>query len=150
MNNKNILQNFRKAFFREKYRFDQGNAFLVFVNFALLVAALINQNGGKPEIIKYYVIGGLFATWFLGYILDRVVQVQDIQERVILKRSPIWQQNFARHDDHEEKLATLISKLENIEKRLEKNIKKTMPTKELQTRKKYANINLNQSKMKTE
>jgi hypothetical protein len=125
MNNKNALQNFRKAFFREKYRFDQGNAFLVFVNFALLVATLINQNGGNQDYIKYYVAGGLLATWFLGYILDKVVQVQDIQERVILKRSPIWKQNFARHDDHEEKLSTLIKKLENIEKQLEKTVAKT-------------------------
>ncbi len=117
------LLNFRKNFFREKYRFDQGNAFLVFVNFALLVASLVRQSNGNVDSIKYYVIAGLFGTWFLGYILDRVVRVQEIQEKVILKRSPIWKENFQHHDDHNEKLGQLVERLEKIEQKLEQKIK---------------------------
>ena len=116
---KSWLSKARKIFFREKYRFDQGNAFLVFINFALLVASLVNQNNGNGNLIKYYVATGLLGTWLLGYFLDRVVRVQDIQEKVYLKRSPIWQENFSRHDDHNKKLIQLVKKLEKIEKRIE-------------------------------
>jgi hypothetical protein len=119
---KNWLSNARKVFFREKYRFDQGNAFLVFVNFALLVASLVNQNHGNGNLVKYYVAAGLIGTWLLGYFLDKVVRVQDIQEKVYLKRSPIWQENFSRHDDHDQKLIQLIKKLEKIEKRIESKL----------------------------
>ena len=117
-NTKILLSKARKVFFREKYRFDQGNAFLVFVNFALLVASLVNQNHGNNSFIKYYVVGGLLGTWFLGYFLDRVVRVQDIQEKVYLKRSPIWKENFYHHEVQDKKLEKLIKKLESIEKRI--------------------------------
>ena len=117
------LAQFRHGFFREKYRFDQGNAFLVFVNFALLVASLVHQSNGDSNNIKFYVLAGLFGTWLLGYILDKVVNVQDIQEKVILKRSPIWKENFERHDSHNEKLEDLINRLEKIEQKLEEKIK---------------------------
>lgn len=112
------LNRARMLFFREKYRFDQGNAFLVFVNFALLVATLVNQSGGDRSNTKFYIISGLIATWLLGYVLDRVVRVQDAQERVALKRSPIWQENFQRHDQIEEQIRQLNSKLERLESAL--------------------------------
>ena len=118
-----FLSQARKIFFREKYRFDQGNAFLVFVNFSLLVASLVTQNSGNSSFIKYYIAGGLLGTWLLGYFLDRVVRVQDIQEKVYLKRSPIWQENFSRHEDHDRKLEVLIKKLEKIESRIEERLK---------------------------
>lgn len=120
---RSFLSQSRKVFFREKYRFDQGNAFLVFVNFSLLVASLVVQNNGNSNFIKYYIAGGLFGTWLLGYFLDRVVRVQDIQEKVYLKRSPIWQENFSRHEDHDRKLEVLIKKLEKIEARIEEKLK---------------------------
>jgi uncharacterized membrane protein YebE (DUF533 family) len=105
-------------FFREKYRFDQGNAFLVFVNFGLLVATLVNQSGGNKAATKFYVLYGLLATWLLGYILDRVIKVQDAQEQIALKRSPIWQENFQRHDQLEEHMRALHTKLERLEQHL--------------------------------
>lgn len=114
------LSDFRKAFFREKYRFDQGNAFLVFVNFALLVISLVKLSNGDNNTVKYYVMGGLFGTWLLGYILDRVVRVQEIQETVSLSRSPIWQENFSRQDKHHQKLDDLLNRLEKLESKIEK------------------------------
>ena len=130
MSNKNVgnkkkkvrerLSRFRILFFREKYRFDQGNAFLVFVNFGLLVASLVRQGGGDSSDIKKYVILGLFSTWFLGYFLDRVIKVQDAQERISLKRSPIWRENFEHHDELGSKMDMLIKKIEVLEKKLEK------------------------------
>lgn len=101
-------------FFREKYRYDQGNAFLVFINFALLVASLVSQYGGHSEMIKYYVIAGLLATWFLGWILDRVIKVQDAQERISLKRSPIWKENFQHHENLDHRLQEIERKLDLI------------------------------------
>lgn len=118
-----ILSSARRIFFREKYRFDQGNAFLVFVNFSLLVASLVSQNSGNSNYIKYYIAGGLFGTWMLGYFLDRVVRVQDIQEKVYLKRSPIWQENFSHHEVHDKKLEKLVKKLEAIEERIDLKLK---------------------------
>ena len=117
---KDKLSRFREAFFGEKYRFDQGNAFLVFVNFALLVTTLARQAGSNLSLVKYYVLGGLLATWLLGYFLDRVVRVQDIQERISLKRSPIWTDIFSRHAFQEKKLEELLDRLAKIEKRFEK------------------------------
>jgi len=43
------LSVFRSVFFREKYRFDQGNAFLVFLNFALLVISLVTKVAATPK-----------------------------------------------------------------------------------------------------
>lgn len=117
-----FLKNFRTIFFREKYRFDQGNAFLVFVNFALLVASLVKQGNGDLSQIKYYVTFGLIGTWFLGFLLDRIVKIQDIQEKIALTRSPIWKENFSHHDKQNEKLESLIRKLERVEKRLDKKL----------------------------
>jgi len=113
------LSRFREIFFREKYRFDQGNAFLVFLNFSLLVATLIRQYEFDTSYIKYFIALGLIMTWFLGYILDNVVKVQEIQEKILLKRSPIWQEAFSYHNRHEKRLEKLTEKLERIEKRLE-------------------------------
>jgi len=121
---KKNLSEFRQVFFREKYRFDQGNAFLVFVNFSLLVITLVKQNGGSTSAIQIYVLGGLLATWFLGYILDRVVQIQDAQEKVVLKRSPIWQENFHHHGTHDQKLEELSQQINRLEKELRKINKK--------------------------
>jgi len=103
------------AFFREKYRFDQGNAFLVFFNFSLLVISVVKQYGGSQSSIPIYVTAGLFGTWFLGYVLDKFIKVQDAQERVALKRSPIWKENFNRHDEHNKALREAIQRLEDLE-----------------------------------
>ena len=101
---KDRLTKFREQFFQEKYRFDQGNAFLVFINFTLLVVTLVKQFGGDVSMIKYYVASGLLVTWLLGYFLDRFVRIQDIQEKVVLERSPIWKEIFIRHAQHDRKL----------------------------------------------
>lgn len=117
---KQKLSRFRILFFREKYRFDQGNAFLVFLNFALLVISLVKQSNGKESMIIYYVLAGLFGTWLLGYFLDRVVHIQDAQEKIALKRSPIWKENFNYHNNHKSKIEEVYEKLERIEQLLTK------------------------------
>lgn len=115
------LSAFRSVFFREKYRFDQGNAFLVFLNFALLVVSLVHQGNGNSQMIKWYIILGFAGTWLLGYFLDRVVRVQDAQEKIALNRSPIWKENFERHDMQHEKLSSIYNKLDEIEKLLKES-----------------------------
>lgn len=109
------LWEFRKTFFREKYRFDQGNAFLVFINFALLVTSLVVKNGGNGSNIKYFIIIGLAGTWLLGFFLDKVVKSQEIQEKTALQRSPLWKENFSDHDEQNDKLEKLIARLEKVE-----------------------------------
>ena len=113
------LWEFRKSFFREKYRFDQGNAFLVFINFALLVTSLVIKNGGDGSNIKYFILIGLVGTWSLGYFLDRFVKSQEIQEKTMLQRSPLWKENFTDHDEQNDKLERLIERLEKVEGKIE-------------------------------
>jgi hypothetical protein len=113
---KQRLSRFRNIFFREKYRFDQGNAFLVFLNFTLLVISLVRQSHGDKNMILYYIILGFIGTWILGYFLDKVVRVQDAQEKIAFKRSPIWQENFNYHHNHKSKINEVNKKLEKIEK----------------------------------
>jgi len=113
---KQRLSRFRNIFFREKYRFDQGNAFLVFLNFTLLVISLVRQSHGNENMILYYIILGFIGTWILGYFLDKVVRVQDAQEKIAFKRSPIWQENFNHHHNHKSKINEVNKKLEKIEK----------------------------------
>lgn len=113
------LSSFRNIFFREKYRFDQGNAFLVFLNFTLLVVSLVRQGNGNEHLVFYYVILGFAGTWVLGYFLDKVVRVQDAQEKIAFKRSPIWKENFSHHNLHKTKINEVHKKLEQIEKIVE-------------------------------
>jgi len=113
------ISGFRNLFFREKYRFDQGNAFLVFLNFTLLVISLVRQSHGNENMIAYYIFLGFLGTWVLGYFLDRVVRVQDAQEKIAFKRSPIWKENFIHHDKHNNKIIEVYKKLDQIEKIVE-------------------------------
>lgn len=116
---KQKLSKFRIHFFREKYRFDQGNAFLVFLNFTLLVISLVKQSHGNESMVLYYILLGFIGTWILGYFLDKVVKVQDAQEKVALKRSPIWKENFNHHLKHKDKIDQVHKKLDQIEKLVE-------------------------------
>ena len=112
---KDKLSRFRAGFFREKYRFDQGDAFLVFLNFALLVVSLVHQGNGPESMIWWFVLIGFTGTWLLGYFLDKVVRVQDAVERVSLKRSPIWQENFQHHGDLDQKIELISEKIDRLE-----------------------------------
>lgn len=123
-NTKIRLNRFRMAFFREKYRFDQGNSFLAFVNFSLLVIGLVKSSGGNQSMIPTYVAIGFVGTWFLGYFLDKVVRIQEAQERVSLKRSPLWQDNFDHHGEHNKKLEMAYEKILLIEETLLSEMRK--------------------------
>jgi len=116
---KQKLSEFRYSFFREKYRFDQGNAFLIFLNFSLLVISLVKQNNGNPSMIAWYVIIGFAGTWLLGFYLDKIVRVQDISERVAFKRSPIWKENFSHHSQINKKIEKINKKINNIHRLVE-------------------------------
>lgn len=118
---KKQLSTFRQHFFREKYRFDQGNAFLVFLNFSLLVTSLVKQSNGDQNMIIWYVILGFLGTWLLGYILDKFIKVQDAQEKVAVKRSPIWKKNFDHHETIDQKLDDLHEKIDLIKHEIRQN-----------------------------
>jgi len=120
---KQKLAIFRYSFFREKYRFDQGNAFLVFLNFTMLVTSLVRQSHGNQSMIAWYVVMGFTGTWILGYFLDKIVRVQDASERVAFKRSPIWKENFNHHNQINRKIEKINRKVDTI-CRLVQEIKK--------------------------
>lgn len=65
---------------------------------------------------------GFMGTWVLGFFLDRVVKVQDAQERIAVKRSPIWKENFTHHNEIDQKVGHLVKKVEKIEKILERKL----------------------------
>lgn len=116
---KRKLAGFRYSFFREKYRFDQGNAFLAFINFTMLVMTLVKQSHGDPNMIYWYVLMGFAGTWFLGFFLDKIVRVQDASERVAYKRSPIWQKNFDHHSQINRKIEKINKKIDTIHELVE-------------------------------
>jgi len=83
----------------QKFRFDLGISFIVFVNFILLVItasdnierALNNYVAltiPKETIIITGVIFAFISTWLFGYILDRVIKYQQTLMEVHNQRNP--------------------------------------------------------------
>ena len=81
----------------------------------MLVISLVKQSHGSESNVYFYIALGFLGTWMLGYFLDKVVHVQDAQEKVALKRSPIWKENFYHHDHHNRKINKVEKKLNQIE-----------------------------------
>ena len=91
----------RDFLFAQKYRFDQGLQFLVFVNFALLILTasdklkVIFGLNRISEVAALMVVLGFVGTWAFGLFLDKIVHSQQSTESETLKRSLLWQRNFA-------------------------------------------------------
>lgn len=109
-----MLSKLRELFFKQKYRFDLGLQFLVFVNFALLVITAsdkLRQYFGfrASESLIIFLPAAFIATWLFGYFLDKVVKSPQAQERQNIARSEAWNK--------------LYKKLDEIEKKVDKKIK---------------------------
>lgn len=114
-----LLRGIRDAFYAQKYRFDLGIQFLVFINFALLVVTAsdklkpflgIENTGWLVVILIPSAFVGVFV---FGYFLDVLVKQQQRQEIESGKRSVLWQQNFREQ-------AQILQAISELRKELKK------------------------------
>lgn len=100
----------RAFFWRQWYRFGLGTQFLGLINFVLLVVAVSKQLGFRAlPALMVAVPVGLCCVLGWGYFLDRRMKAQETNERIIINRSPIYQ--------------NLIKQVEEIHKHLGLNKK---------------------------
>ncbi len=119
MSLKNSLRKVRDGFYAQKYRFDQGIQFLVFLNFALLVVTASDKLkaffgiDNTPMLVVGLILLAFVGVFVFGYVLDRFVRQQQRQEIEAGKRSYLWQKTFA----NEEKI---MGQIEELRKELRK------------------------------
>jgi len=109
---KDTLKNLRRSILEQKYRFDLGRQFLVYVNFALLIIAASDKiklviNLSTTELLMVLVPLSFIATYLLGYILDKFVKFPQASQMVEAKRSPYTLMT-------QEKLDKILEKLDKI------------------------------------
>ncbi|HII94937.1 MAG: hypothetical protein ABFD15_09075 [Methanofastidiosum sp.] len=90
---KEKLKGIRRSLLEQKYRFDLGRQFLVYVNFALLIIAASDKikliiDLKTTELLLVLVPLSFIATYILGYILDKFVKFPQATQMVEAKRSP--------------------------------------------------------------
>jgi len=116
MAHKELLRKARDFFFAQKYRFDLGLQFLVFLNFALLILTASDKLKailGLEHISEVMILLlplGFIGAWAFGWFLDRVVHSPQTAERESVKRSLVWQENFRKLDGIEAELKALRKK----------------------------------------
>lgn len=110
MTAKERLKKIRESFFKQKYRFDLGYSFMVFLNFTLLIVTASDKLKTAfdipsiKELLIILVPMGFLGMWVMGYILDRFVKSQHYQENESISRSPAWTKLYARLDEIEKKI----------------------------------------------
>jgi len=109
---KDTLKNWRRSIVEQKYRFDLGRQFLVYVNFALLIIAASDKiklviNLSTTELLMVLVPLSFIATYLLGYVLDKFVKFPQASQMVEAKRSPYTLMT-------QEKLDKILEKLDKI------------------------------------
>ena len=91
------LKSIRNFLVEQKFRFDVGISFLVFVNFSLLIVTASDHIRKIPIIKDVHVLWLLFigvfcaffGVWLFGYILDRFVKYYDQMRKVTSERDPV-------------------------------------------------------------
>lgn len=109
---KDTLKSMRKSILEQKYRFDLGRQFLVYVNFALLIIAASDKiklviDVSTTELLIILVPLCFVATYLLGYILDKFVKFPQASQMVEAKRSPYTMMT-------QEKLDKILEKLDKL------------------------------------
>ena len=109
---KDTLKSMRKSVLEQKYRFDLGRQFLVYVNFALLIIAASDKiklviDVSTTELLIILVPLCFVATYLLGYILDKFVKFPQASQMVEAKRSPYTMMT-------QEKLDKILEKLDKL------------------------------------
>ena len=100
---KKALKKVREWFFKQKYRFDIGLQFMVFLNFTLLVVTASDKLKQIIPIDTRYLLvilvpSAFIGMWLFGYILDKFVKSQHFAESEYYERSPLWKGLYERLD----------------------------------------------------
>jgi len=98
-----ILVKLRHWFFNQKYRFDLGNQFMIFLNFTLLTLTAGDKIkhiiGIKSDwTLSLMVPLGFMGMWAFGFFLDKIVRAPQMAERQGFARSELWQRLFEQLD----------------------------------------------------
>ncbi|NYZ75479.1 hypothetical protein H0O03_04440 [Candidatus Micrarchaeota archaeon] len=118
MADKELLRRARNFFFAQKYRFDLGLQFLVFLNFALLILTASDKLKAIlglehiTEVILVMIPVGFVGAWAFGWFLDKVVHSPQTTERETVKRSLVWKENFQKLDEIDAELKAVRKALE--------------------------------------
>src|SRR5688572_15183217 len=86
----------------QKYRFDIGHQFLVFVNFTLLVITASDKLRYYTDISRTWVLVafavplGFMGVWLFGFFLDRIVRYSEAYNKLSLQRNPTANEQLER------------------------------------------------------
>ena len=93
---RNKMASLRDWLWEQKFRFERGQQFLVFVNFGLLMLIASNQlkTWGLPRWAVYLMIPiGFFGMWLFGWFVVEKARGYAKDEAEQLKRSPAWEKH---------------------------------------------------------
>jgi hypothetical protein len=107
------LARLRGFLWRQKFRFELGYRFLVILNFALLVLAASDKirkvvDVSTTTLVLVMIPMAFLGMWAFGYIMDRFVRAQQMDERELLDRSEAWIWQKETHAEMNRKLDELL------------------------------------------
>ena len=120
------LTGLREWFFAQKYRFDLGLQFLVFVNFALLIITASEKLKAVfglehiTELLMVLLPLGFFGAWGFGWFMDSVVKAQTQAEFESGKRSPLWQKSFQASEETRKEVRDLKREIKRLARLVER------------------------------
>ncbi len=97
----------------QKYRFDLGHQFLVFLNFTLLVIAASDKLRYYTDIPRTWMLilisvtVGFFGVWLFGLFLDKIVRYSEAYNRLSVQRNPTTTELM----DRIKRIETMVEKL---------------------------------------
>lgn len=111
------LSRWKKFLFHQKYRFDLGHQFFVFLNLTLLIIAASDKLRYYTHIPRTWILVaivvpfGFVGVWLFGFFLDRFVRYGQAYNLEAIKRNPIWDKHQTQMDSIEKKLDQIQNKL---------------------------------------
>lgn len=114
---KKTLSKWKSFLFHQKYRFDLGQQFFVFLNLTLLIIATSDKLRIYTQIHRTWVMVsilvplGFLGVWLLGYFLDKVVRYGQAANLEAAKRNPLWEQQVGYFERIERDLGKIKNKL---------------------------------------
>lgn len=93
---------FRDWLYEQKFRFDRGQQFMVFINFSLLVITTSKVLGFSGWLVLILVPVAFVSVWAFGWFVIEVTRGVEKEEREFLKRSWGWkkhEENFRKIDE---------------------------------------------------
>ncbi len=111
-----VLSRWKWFLFHQKYRFDLGHQFLVFLNFTLLIIAASDKLRYYTNIPRTWVLlvvavpCGFLGVWLFGTFLDKFVRYGQAYNIEASKRNPVLEEQMALLRRLEEKLDRLAER----------------------------------------